>query len=364
MGCHQEAQSGLRCGIVGAGNSAHALACYLASQGHQVHLYARNAAKIDRLRQALAIRATGKLEGVFPLAWVGSDPKVLAESSETIFVCTTTNDYADVIDQIGPYLASGHEVVLFSSKFAGSLLVERELLSRRRQGVRVVETDALFACRLQDDGSIWIRGMKDWTLFSSPRSSQTQANTQVLHRFFPRLEPAQNLVQRGLTDFGALAHALTVLVNLNDIDRKNSFLFYHEGFTERTIALLEHMEREFQAVAHAYDTSIISASALLNRYYGCQTDSLLDAMRSVPNYRFSVSPESLSTRYLSEDVPCTLVPVSQLAHLAEVPVPVIDSVVSMASVIAGEDFLKTGRTLAKLGWQDYGVGEIRQWMKW
>jgi hypothetical protein len=36
----------------------------------------------------------------------------------------------------------------------------------------------------------------------------------------------------------------------------------------------------------------------------------------------------------------------------------------MASIIANEDFMKTGRTLDRLGWGDFGPDEIRQWMKW
>lgn len=352
------------CGVVGAGNSAHALASYLASQGHRVHLYARRAEPIAHLCRRGAVRATGKVDGEFPLCWAGNDPKRLAESAQTLFLCTTTNDYLDVMEQIGPYLQPGHEVVLFSSKFGGSLLVEQHLLQRRRPGVKVVETDALFACRLQDDGSVWIRGMKSWTLYSSPRASQTRENGAIVERFFPQIEPAQNVVQRGLTDFGALAHALTVLMNANCIDRKSTFLFYLEGFTERTVALLEAMEQEFQAVARAYNTSIISARELLHRYYGCETSSLLEAMRTVPNYRFSTSPESLQTRYLHEDVPCTLVPVSELAALAGVEVPVIRSVIALASVLAGQDFSRTGRTLESLGWGDFGADEIRHWMTW
>ncbi len=353
-----------RCGVVGAGNSAHALAGYLASQGHDVHLYARSPEKIAHLTRDREIRSSGKVEGTFALSSVGTEARAFVEACSTIFVCTTTNDYLDVTAQIGPYLCPGQEVVLFSSKFGGSVLVDHQLQRMRRPGVKVVETDALFACRLQPDGSIWVRGMKEWTLFSSPRASQTEANREVVRRFFPRLEAAENVIQRGLTDFGALTHALTVLVNINSIDRKDSFLFYLDGFTERTVTLLETMEREFRAVAEAYDTTIISASELLNRYYGCETTSLLEAMRTVPNYRFSVSPENLSTRYIHEDVPCTLVPVSQLARLAGVSTPVIDSVISMASVVAGEDFLSTGRTLELLGWGDFGAGEIRQWMKW
>lgn len=351
----------VRCGIVGAGNSAHALACYLKGIGHDVHIYARSLDKVPHLRTG-SIRAQGKLEGIFPLAGVTPDPKELAERCQTIFVCTTTDQYSDVFQAMGPFLSSGQEVILFSSKLGGSQLVEHQLLAMGRRGVKVIETDALFACRLQDDGSIWIRGVKDWTLYSCPKRSQTESYGQVVTKFFPNLEPADNLVQRGLTDFGALAHALTVLVNLNSIDRKDSFLFYYDGFTPKTIALLEEMESEFKAVAVAYGTRLLSASELLNRYYGCETGSLIEAMKTVPNYRFSLSPDSLHTRYLHEDVACTLVPLSQLAELAGIRVPVVLSVIAMASVIAGVEFLREGRTLERLGWEHFGASEIKQWI--
>ena len=353
----------IQCGIVGAGNSAHALSCYLTQQGHSVSMYARNPAKIEELQRTRIVRSIGKIEGEFELRHVGSEPGPFIAQCQTIFVCTTADAYIDVMDQIGPYLEPGHEFILFSSKFGGSSEVEYYLHRCKRRGIKVMETDALFACRIQEPHSVWIRGFKDWNLYSGPRHSQTLKYGQIVTRFFPSLEPAQNLVQRGLTDFGALAHALTVVVNANSVDRQEQFLFYYEGFTERTIRLLETMEREFQSVANAYGTSLIPARELLDRYYGCTTTSLLQAMKTVPNYRYSTSPESLSTRYLHEDVPCTLVPVHYLAQLAGLRTPVVDSVIAMATVVGETDFLATGRTLERLGWDHYGADEIREWLQ-
>lgn len=353
--------SSQNCGIVGAGNSAHALASYLVRQGHNVFLYARDPSSLLHLETPV-VHATGEIEGQFELDWAGTDPQYLTANCPTIFVCTTATAYLDVINQLAPYLQPGQEIVLFSSKLGGSLEVEYELFRRRRHGVRVLETDALFACRLQADKSIWIRGFKEWTLFSAPTCSQTAKFGSAVLRFFPKLQPAQNLIQRGLTDFGALTHALTVLVNMNSIDKKDPFLFYYEGFTPRTVKLLETLESEFQAIARAYLTELLPASDLLNRYYGCQTSSLLEAMQTVPNYRHSVSPESLETRYLREDVPCTLVPAQELARLANVETPILDSVISMASILSGTNFKVEGRHLGRFGWENYGAREIREWI--
>lgn len=358
----QPATQVVRCGVVGAGNSAHALSCYLARQGHRVYLYARRAQQLAHLGPLPRLRASGQIEGTFPLAGAGSDPRLLAQECSTLFVCTTATAYPNVIEQIGPFLHGGHTLILFSSKLCGSLEVERCLLQLGKPEVAVIETDALFACRLQADHSIWVRGFKGWNLFCSPRLSQTQAHRALIQRFFPQLEPAHNLLHRGLSDFGALAHALTVLVNVNSVDRGDPFLFYYQGFTENTVVLLEQLDGEFQSLARAYGCALLSASQLLHRYYQCETGSLLQAMRTVPNYRHSLAPTTLSTRYLSEDVSCTLVPAQQLARLAGLETPMLDSIVAMASVLHRVDYRQQGRTLEKLGWGGCSAQEINHWV--
>lgn len=349
-------------GIIGAGNSAHALACYLAQKGRDVHLYARRAEQIEHLLPRPGLRATGKIEGSFRLAGVSTDAAVLARNCSTLFVCTTANAYSDVVTQLAPHLRPDHSLILFSGKLCGSLEVQRALELAGRGEIRVLETDALFACRLQPDRSIWVRGFKGWNLYSAPRRVQTRQAGALMRSFFPELQAAENLIQRGLTDFGALAHALTVLVNLNSVDRQQSFLFYVDGFTEKTVVLLEQLEREYRALAEAYETNLIEARQLLKRYYGCETSSLLTAMRSVPNYRDSLAPTTLQTRYLTEDVACTLVPAQALARRAGLVTPVLDSVISLTSVLHGVNYSATGRSLEKLGWGDMSRREILGWM--
>jgi len=50
-----------------------------------------------------------------------------------------------------------------------------------------------------------------------------------MRRFFPGLEEAENIVQRGLTDFALFAHPSTMIANMTNVDRNTGFLFYYEG---------------------------------------------------------------------------------------------------------------------------------------
>ncbi len=344
--------------IIGAGNAARSLACVLASRGHSPHLLVRNPDKLQALTQRGSIRSSGKLEGDFSIVEVSTDFGSVLSNCATVFVATTTDAYSEIARRLAPHLTEHHEVILFSSKFAG--VVEfKHVLGARSHYPAIIETDSLFASRIQEDDSVWIRGIKQWTLYSSYNNSKTSNNASTIRRFFPGLTAAENVVQRGLTDFGALAHPITMIANMNNVDRNTGFLFYYEGFTSKTVILLERLEEEFGCLARAYGTSVIPMKELLNRYYGCDTSGdLLQAMRTVPNYSFSKAPGTLHHRFIEEDVASSLVPMQQLARKAGIETPMMDSIVNLSSILLGREFGKDGRTLAKLGWDNLSHKEI------
>ena len=329
---HINAKKKFNVGVIGSGNSAHALTAWLASQGHDVTMYARDCAKLVHIKQSGSIISRGQLEGAFPVKRITDSAESLCAHADVIFVATLATAYSDVARQLAPYISSRHCVVLFSGKLCGCLEMSNAFAFHKKS-VPVIETDSIFACRLQDDGSIWIRGQKQWTLYSGINRTLTAKYGPVLQTFFPTLEPAENLIQRGLTDFGAFAHPVITIANMSKIDRGESFLFYYEGLTERTICVLEAVELEFKAVARAYGVELIPMKELLNRYYGCDTASLYKAMVSVPNYRHSIAPQTLNHRYLNEDVQCTLIPLKELARKAGVPIPTIESVIHLTSIL-------------------------------
>ena len=349
-------------GVIGSGNSAHALTAWLASCGHKVTMYARNIDKLSHIKSTGKITTRGLLEGTFPIARVTSSPEELCRNADIIFVATLATAYQDVAAQLLPWITARHCVIPFSGKLCGSLQMHNVFIAGGKS-IPVIETDAIFACRLQDDGAVWIRGRKQWTLYSGVNRSMTEKYGHLLTTFFPTLEPAKNLIQRGLTDFGAFAHPVITMANMSKIDRGEPFLFYYEGLSDRTITLLEAVELEFRAVAKAYDVEIIPMKELLNRYYGCNTSSLLSAMTSVPNYRHSAAPATLNHRFLNEDVQCTLIPLQQLARKAGVMTPTIDSIIHFSSLIAcNNDIQVKPRSLETLGWASLDSGNITEAM--
>jgi opine dehydrogenase len=60
-------------------------------------------------------------------------------------------------------------------------------------------------------------------------------------------------------------------------------------------------------------------------------------------------PESVKSRYITEDLPYGLVPIRKIAHQLDVSTPLIDAVIEFASVINQTDYMKEGLSLEELG---------------
>ncbi|MEV4145041.1 NAD/NADP octopine/nopaline dehydrogenase family protein [Amycolatopsis sp. NPDC049691] len=344
-------------GVVGAGGEGRAVAAYLASRGLAVHLCTRNLEEVREIARRREIVASGVLGGRFPLREVTGDPASLAGRA-VVLVATVTTAYPEVAARLAPHLGAGQVVVLFSGKLCGSVEFAHALAAAGAPEVDVVETDALFAARPSGTDGVTVLGTKGWNLISGSTPAAVGRHAGLLREWFPMLEVARNPVERGLHDFGAVAHVPIALANLGTIDRAEELLFYVDGVSARTVALLERTEAEFALVARAYGARLMPMTEVLDRYYGCPATTLLDALRTVEPYRTIAAPTSLDHRFLTEDIRSTLVPLQALARCAGVATPVVDAAITIMSVLGGEDFRRTGRTLARLGWEGLGYEGI------
>ncbi|MEV4646772.1 NAD/NADP octopine/nopaline dehydrogenase family protein [Saccharopolyspora sp. NPDC049357] len=347
-------------GVIGAGGEGLAVVAHLSSTGRRVRLCTRNPQRVAGIRAGGEIGATGELEGRFPVAQVTADPAELARRCRVVVIAAITTAYPEIAASLAAHLTEDHVIVLFSGKLCGSAEFAASLSSAGAPEVDVVETDALFAARPDGDDGVRVLGTKRWNLLSGATPGAVERGAPVVREWFPWLEKATNLVHRGLTDFGAVAHAPIALANLGTIDRGEELLFYLDGVSDRTVALLREVEQEFREVAAAYGATLMPMPEVLDRYYGCTTTSLLDAMRSAAPYKTILAPGSLDHRFLHEDIASTLVPLEGLADKAGVATPMVGSIINVMSTLSGKSFRRNGRTLERLGWADLDHDEIRR----
>ncbi|MGB9871981.1 MAG: NAD/NADP octopine/nopaline dehydrogenase family protein, partial [Anaerolineae bacterium] len=70
----------------------------------------------------------------------------------------------------------------------------------------------------------------------------------------------------------------------------------------------------------------------------------------------------LNHRYITEDVPMSLVPIAALGGRYGVSVRGIDSIIRLACIVHRTDYWRRGRTLEKMGIEGMSVSELTRYV--
>ena len=113
------------------------------------------------------------------------------------------------------------------------------------------------------------------------------------------------------------------------------------------------------SVAEALGIRAITAKEWLYLAYGATGNNLFESMRTNNGYRGIMAPRTLKVRYLTEDVPTSLVPIASVGKKFGVETPVINSLIELASTLNRCNYWQQGRTVESLGIEDLSLKELR-----
>jgi opine dehydrogenase len=102
----------------------------------------------------------------------------------------------------------------------------------------------------------------------------------------------------------------------------------------------------------AFGIEGISVVETLHRYYGHQGmdgEDLFELFSNSPIHKPARGPKTTYNRLLTEDIPYGLVPMASFGRLVGVPTPLMNAIITLASVINKEEYRQTGRSLESLG---------------
>ncbi len=336
---------------MGAGCGGTAMAGHLALTGYDVALYNRSRARIAPFQGRRRIELRGKIEGVGKLSYIGSDLERAMAGRSVILIVTTATGHRPLAQKIAPHLRDGQMVLLNPGRTFGALEFQHVIrTSGCAADVIIAEANTLvYVSRVLVPGTVIIKAIKEQVSVSALCTDDTSSLLDRLGEAFPQFVPARSFLETSLGNIGAIFHPTIALLNKDRILRKLPFDFYTEGVTRETARYLEQVDSERGKVAAALGVHSLSATQWLSSRYGLELADIYTMLRSNPNYRSVKAPTTLDHRYLWEDVPMGLVPISDVASAIDVETPAIDRLIDEASGILGRDFRRAGRTLDKLG---------------
>lgn len=353
--------------VIGAGNGGTAIAGYLASCGAKVNLCDLFPEYLEGIKSAGGIELVLEEKTSFQtLNMVTSDVSEAISGVRLIMVVTPSFTHRIIARSCAPVLQDGQIIVLNPGRTGGALefleVIQKEGCHK---DIIVAETQTLiYSCRKIGDNKAEIYGVKKEVDLGAFPANRTQEVLDALHPYYPQFQAAKNCLETSLSNIGALFHPSPILLNIGRIENdKNGYRYYWDGITPSVAVLVKAVDRERMAVAHAFGVEVLSAEEWLRQSYDTYGDDLYQLLQHNQAYGDIQAPHTIQARYVTEDVPMSLVPISELGHIAGVSTPNIDSVITLTSTIYQRDFRGEGRNAVNLGIQEMTLEQVAHYFE-
>jgi len=352
--------------VLGAGNGGCAFSGHLAMKGFEVGLYEDPKFKknVEEIKERGGVELTGAVEGFGKFSNATTDIKDVIPGADVVMVVVPAFAQPAFIEAALPHLEDGQIVVFNPDNFMS--LVFRETLKSKgiKRDIKIAGTmSLLYATRRIAPAKVRLWAIKNIMPVTALPATDTDNVVKSLKEMFSEFTPARNVLETSFGNLNMILHCPTVVLNAGRIeDTKGNFMFYWQGMTESVCKVMEKMDEERIKVAEKLGLKLTSALDGIRQFYRSEKagKDLHDFLTSskVHGGRGPDAPGDLRHRYVSEDVPNGLVPVSELGKLVNVPTPTIDSIITLSSIMNETNYLKEGRTIERMGLSGKSCQEI------
>jgi hypothetical protein len=359
--------------ICGGGNAAHTLAGLLGGRpGLTVHVFAPFGREAEQwqagILQAGGIRVQFRDEDrLGQPRLVSANPRLALEGADCVILALPAFAHAATLVQIAPYLTPGTWVGALPAR-GGFDLGVRAALGAAAARLTLFGFQTLpWACRIQNYGqSVLVLGTKEQVDVAAWPPEQTPLVAERLEALLGvRLNPIAGFLSLALADTGQIIHPGIMYGLFHTWDGRpyeQPRLFY-QGVDAAAAATMEQMSVEVQTLRTALEqrfpqldlSPVRPLHEWLVRSYGrliADFSSLQTCFVTNRGYEGLTAPmrqegagytPDFQARYLSEDVPYSLLVTRGVAELAGVSMPVIDRVLDWAQTRLGKEYLRAGR---------------------
>lgn len=347
--------------VLGAGNGGLAMAAHLVLKGYEVNLFNRSQSRLNPVIARGGIEVNGEVMGFAPISVATTNPEEAIKGADVLMVVVPANGHEFIARKVAPYLEDGQIILLNPGRTCGAIEFRNVLKEEgTRADVIVAEAQTfIYASRALNPAQVHIYRIKNSIPVAALPSTDTSKALQVIRQAFPEFVKGENVLKTSLDNIGSVFHPTLTILNAPRIENeKGEFQYYIEGNSPTASRILEAVDRERLEVAKALKVQAISAVEWLEMAYDATGSNLYEAMQNNQGYYGINAPPTLQTRYLSEDVPMSLVPIASLGEKFGVPVPTIRALIHLASVLHQTDYWAQGRTVEKLGIQDLTADQL------
>jgi opine dehydrogenase len=276
-------------------------------------------------------------------------------------VVVPSSAHASLAANMAPHLKDGQIIILHPGRTCGAIEFDKVLRDSGCEAKFIVaEAETfIYASRAEGPAQARIFRIKEAVPLAALPASKTSLVLEAIEPAYPQFIDGADVLHTGLNNMGAIFHPAITILNAGRIEATHGdFQFYIDGVTPSVAHILEVLDRERVTVASALGIRARTSLEWLQLAYDTQGGNLHEAILNQPGYYGIKAPRSLRHRYIFEDVPMSLVPMAALGMRYGVSVRGMDSMIRLANFVHHTDYWRRGRTLDRLGIEQYSVSEL------
>jgi len=354
--------------VIGAGHGGKAMAAHLALMGFTTKLFNRSMDHIAAIRELGGIDLLGydgDAREFGRLAQVTDNIEEALQDTDMIMVVVPSSAHAEVAKSMSPHLKDGQIIVLHPGRTCGAIEVAKVLRDENcTADVTVAEAETfIYASRSDGPAQAHIFRIKEAVPIAALPATRTKEVLDRIHEAYPQFIDGGNVLQTGLNNMGAIFHPALTLLNAGWIETTHGdYQFYIDGVSPSVARVLEVLDRERVTVGSSLGLRTRNAMEWLKLAYDTTGSDLYEAIHNQSGYYGIKAPSTLYHRYIFEDVPMSLLPISSLGKQYGISVRAVDSIIRLACIIHKTDYFTRGRTVEKLGIANLSIGELTHYV--
>lgn len=337
--------------IIGAGNGGQAFAGYLSLMGERVRIFDVFPETVRKLNEVGGVTMEGnsKYKGFGKIEKATDSMEDIISGAKLIMIVLPSLYHADMARRMAPYLKDGQVIILNPHASMGPVEF-RKVLDDCKVTADVTigcTSTLLFACRAVEIGRVVVAGQKQHLTMAAYPSSRNDILREMFKDLIPEFEVVDDVIRVSLDNINALVHPAPSILNTGRIESHTPFEYYLDC-TPAQGRYIDALDRERMALAAAY--GLDKVKPLVEEYkvmYRTHGSNMYEILTNNEDLRGIKGQSRLDTRYILEDVPCSLVALQSLGQLAGVPTPCIDAMITVGRTLLPE--MIEGRTLKNLG---------------
>jgi len=355
----------LKVAVLGGGNGSFAAAGDLTLQGHDVRLWRRDAALATAHRKEGSGIVVKDFDGRHDvkLALVTTDVAEAVRDTELILCPVPAFAQADIARRLAPHLQDGQVIFLPPATFGSMIFANALRDTGNCANVCFAETGTLpWLTRKHGpfEVTITVRA-KRLPVGVFPLDGAAHALDAIGRAFPGIIEPCGDALSGALMNAGPIIHPPLIVMNAGPIEHFDRWDIHKEGTQGAIRGVTDALDAERIKVREALGYA--APHFPLAHHYAREGEIWMYGRGSHERLTDSGDwrEQLLLTkhRYMQEDLRLGLSFLISVAELVDVPTPLARALLAIGGAICGEDFMRTGRTLATLGLGNLDRSELQ-----